>query len=226
MSDALRLDLHVHTVHSPDSRLSLDEIAARLSFVGLKGFALTDHNSVAAHAELPGLRKRYPGLLVIPGVEVSTREGHLLVFGVSEAPPPRRPLDETLRWAGSRGGVTALAHPLRPWHGVGRRAAESAPVDAIETVNGHTSAVANAKAELVAARRHLGSIGGSDVHEIADLGRAFTEFSSELDTVDALLDALRQRRTAGKGVSLRWRGRLRWSFRTATLRIARGFRSV
>ena len=226
MTDVLRVDLHVHSIHSPDSRLTLDEIAARLPYVGLKGFAITDHNSVTAHRVLPSLRDRYPGLLIVPGVEVSTHEGHLLVYGISELPPPRRPIAETLEWAKSRGGITVLAHPRRWVHGVGKRIASTAPVTSIESLNGHTSAVGNAKAELAAAQRHLGTTGGSDAHELADLGRAYTEFPPEINSVDGLLETILRGHTAGKGSSLRWPGRLRWSLRTSALRAARGLRPV
>jgi predicted metal-dependent phosphoesterase TrpH len=226
MTGAIRLDLHVHSLHSPDSRLTLDEIASHLSYVGLKGFAITDHNNVAAHRELAGLRDHYPGILVVPGVEVSTREGHLLVYGVDEAPPPHRPIRETLEWVQEQGGVGILAHPFRWAHGAGRRVAETAPVAGLETVNGHASAVANAKAEVVAARRHLGVTGGSDVHEISDLGRAYTEFSGEVGSVNELLEALRTGRTGAGGRSLRWAGRLRWAFRTSALRVGRGLRPI
>ena len=226
MSDALRIDLHVHSGYSPDSKLNLEEIVGRLAYAGLRGFAITDHNSVAAHRELDDLRRRYPGYVIVPGVEVSTREGHLLIYGVAEAPPPGRPIAETLEWARARAGVSVLAHPFRVTHGVGRAVALSANVAALESVNGHSSMIANAKAELIAAQRHLGSTGGSDVHELSDLGRAFTEFSSELDSVEGVLDALRRGQTTGRGNSLRWPGRLRWAVRNAALRIGRGFRPV
>lgn len=226
MTDVVRIDLHVHSLHSPDSRLALDEIAGRLPYVGLKGFAITDHNTVAAHRDLPALRERFPGLLFVPGVEASTQEGHLLVYGIAEAPPPHRPIAETLSWVETRGGVPVLAHPFRWAHGVGSRIAKTARVAALESVNGHASAVSNAKAELAAAQRHLGTTGGSDVHEIADVGRAFTEFTPEIDSVEVLLEAIRRGRTAGRGNSLRWPGRVRWGIRTGALRIARGFRSV
>ncbi len=224
--DVLRLDLHVHSRHSPDSRLSLETIAANIASAGLDGFALTDHNTVAGHAELPALRAKFPNLVVLPGVEVSTVEGHLLVYGLSEAPAPNRPLLETIEWARSRGGAPVLAHPFRFSHGVGRAMAENAPVPAIETINGHNSRGANARATDVARRRSVGATGGSDGHGVEDLGRAFTEFDGGVRNVDALIASLRAGRCAASGRSLTVAGRLRYEWRTAVLRLRRGFRPI
>lgn len=226
MSVDLRLDLHVHSRHSPDSHLTLDEIAHRLPYAGMRGFALTDHNSVAGHREIPDLRARNPGLFVLPGVEVSALEGHLLAYGVTEAPPPHRPVDATCEWVRDHGGEAVLAHPFRIGHGVGRRVAGSAPVTGIETVNGHSSVVANFKAEVIAAQRVLAHTGGSDVHQLSDIGRAFTEFPSDTTTVDDLLEAIRRRQVRPAGQSLRWSERFRLGIRTGALRIARGFRPI
>jgi predicted metal-dependent phosphoesterase TrpH len=226
MNDSVRIDLHVHSRHSPDSTLSLQAIASHLANVGLRGFALTDHNSVGGHPELTDLSSRFRGFLFVPGVEVSTREGHLLAYGISTAPPSHRPIAETVQWVDGHGGVAVLAHPFRLAHGVGRRVADSVMVSALETKNGHTSEVRNAKAGLVAARRHLGSTGGSDAHALADLGRAFTEFPADVATVNDLLEAIRRDRTAASGESLGWAGRLRLAFRTGALRLRRGFRPI
>jgi predicted metal-dependent phosphoesterase TrpH len=226
MTDALRLDLHVHSAHSPDSRLALDRIAGQVPYAGLRGFALTDHNSVAGHGEIPTVVARHPGLLVLPGVEVSALEGHLLAFGVREVPPVGRPVAETIEWVRAHGGEAALAHPFRVTHGVGRRVAEAAPRSLIEVCNGHSSAVANAKAELLAARLSRAGTGGSDVHELADLGRSYTEFPPEVASVDDLLEALRTGKVEAGGQSLRWTGRVRLTVRTTVLRAARGFRPI
>lgn len=226
MTDAARIDLHVHSNRSADSRLTLEEIVGRLAYQGLRGFALTDHNSVEGHRELAELARQNRGYLLLPGVEVSTREGHLLAYGVQEAPPPHRPVAETAEWVRAHGGEPVLAHPFRWSHGVGRRIAESVPVRAIESRNGHTSEIANLRAEDVAARRDLGSTGGSDAHSLADLGRAFTQFDPAVATTDDLLEALRRGSTTADGRSLGVGGRIRLGFRTAILRAGRGFRPI
>jgi predicted metal-dependent phosphoesterase TrpH len=226
MSDAVRLDLHVHSMYSPDSRQSLEAIVGRLSFAGLKGFALTDHNTARGHAALAGLQSRYPAYLFLPGVEVSTVEGHLLAYGLREAPPAHRPVDETLEWVRAHGGEAVPAHPFRRSHGMGRTVGNTIAVSAIEGRNGHNSEVANLRAEHLAARRNLGTTGGSDAHSLVDLGRAFTEFDPAVASVDDLLEALRRRSTTAAGRSMTWTGRVRLAVRTGVLRASRGFRSI
>lgn len=226
MTDGFRLDLHVHSTHSPDSGLSLDTIVGRLSYVGMRGFALTDHNTVAGHGALARLRERHPEYLLVPGVEVSTTEGHLLGYGLDAAPPPHRPLGETIEWIQARGGEAVIAHPFRHAHGAGLRIATTAPLHALETRNGHNSEVANAKAELLAAQRRLGGTGGSDAHEVRDIGRAFTEWNEVPPTIDDLLEELRRGHTTSGGQSLAFPGRLRLTFRTGLLFVARGFRPL
>ncbi len=226
MTDGVRIDLHVHAQWSPDSRLTLEAIVGRLSYVGLRGFALTDHNTVAGHAALAELRARHPEYLYLPGVEVSAREGHLLGYGVTEAPPPHRPVAETVEWIEGRGGVAVLAHPYRWTHGVGRKVASQARVRVLESRNGHNSEIANAKAELTAAQRQLATTGGSDAHDLGDLGRAFTEWTEPAETADELLESLRRGRTKADGLSLALPGRVRWSTRTMLRFVTRGFRPL
>jgi len=221
-----RLDLHVHSRASPDSSLSIEALVTNLAARGLNGFALTDHNSTAGHAELAEWQVRVPALLLVPGVEVSTLEGHLLVYGVREAPPAGRPVIETIAWARAQGAVPVLAHPFRRSHGVGRTVAESAAVSAIETVNGHNSPHANRRAAAVAGVRKLATTGGSDVHELSDLGRAYTEFPEGISTVDGVLEALRTGRSRGAGQTLDFPGRVRTEWRTMVLRLRRGLRPI
>lgn len=226
MNDGLHLDLHVHSRHSPDSLLTLTEIVERLGERGLQGFALTDHNSVAGHAELAELARRHPRLVLVPGVEVSTADGHLLVYGLSEVPPLHRPVGETVAWVRERGGVPVPAHPTRLVHGIGRRLAATVPVPALEAVNGHTAEIGNVRIELLAARRGIGTTGGSDVHDLRDLGRCFTEFPESVTTVGEVLDALRAGRCEAHGKSLTRAERVRLALHHVVARVGRGFRAI
>jgi predicted metal-dependent phosphoesterase TrpH len=226
MMGRARIDLHVHSRHSPDGRASVEQLVDRAASLGLSGMALTDHNSVEGHAELRIAQRSYPRMLLIPGVEISTREGHLLAYGVDEAPPPGRPIHETLEWVRSQAGHAILAHPFRWSHGVGLAVTRRVDVEAIETLNAHNSAVANAKAGFVAARRHLGMTAGSDAHAEGEVGLAYTEFPEGPNSTEELWSQVRRGACVAAGETLSRGGRLALAFRTAFLRAGRGFRPI
>lgn len=226
MTATVRLDMHVHSRYSVDSRLSFEQILERITYQGLQGFALTDHDTTEGLGELDRLRSSYPGFWFVPGVEVSTQEGHLLAYGLTHAPPADRPLAETVERVTALGGVSVLAHPFRWMHGVGRRLATEAYVSGLEGRNGKNSELANTRADLLAARRSLASTGGSDAHEPSLVGRAFTEFSGEVASIDDLLEQIRKGQATAAGASLSLAGRARSSLRDGLLRVVRGFRPV
>ncbi|MGI0054398.1 MAG: PHP domain-containing protein [Thermoplasmata archaeon] len=226
MNDDARFDLHLHSAHSPDSSMPVSAIVEAVAGSGLRGCALTDHNTVAGLHELAEAQREYRGYLFIPGVEISTREGHLLAYGLDTTPPVRRALAETIEWVDAHGGVAVPSHPYRRGHGIGNAAALSCKVPCLEGRNGHSTEFANARAELVAAQRALGTTGGSDAHTPRDVGRAYTIFSEGIETVDDLLDALRRGRCRGEGRSLAGVDRLRVGLRNIGLRAARAFRPI
>lgn len=76
----VRADLHVHTFAAPNepSRPTVDlpALMATAKARGLSVIGITDHNSVANARAAAALSM--PDLLVLPGIEVSTTDGHLL----------------------------------------------------------------------------------------------------------------------------------------------------
>ncbi|MEV4755961.1 CehA/McbA family metallohydrolase [Micromonospora sp. NPDC049559] len=103
-------DLHAHTVHS-DGAATPSELAALAAGRGLDFLAVTDHNTVSHHPELPGVGARY-GITLVPGQEVTTDRGHANVFGPVGWVDFRRPADEWLASAERDGGLMSVNHPL------------------------------------------------------------------------------------------------------------------
>ncbi|MGO4779040.1 CehA/McbA family metallohydrolase, partial [Lysobacter sp. 2RAB21] len=85
-----RGDLHMHTGHSDGSCASqagakvpcpLFLTAQAASAAGLDFIAVTEHNTVSHLADLRELQPYFDRLLLIPGIEITTFQGHANVFG-------------------------------------------------------------------------------------------------------------------------------------------------
>jgi predicted metal-dependent phosphoesterase TrpH len=200
----LRIDLHVHTDRSVDSRISFDEAIRRCKVVGLNGFAVTNHDTVLG---VDGATKKREGLVVIQGIEVSARGGHVLALDVSESISAGLSMAETVDEIHDQGALAVLAHPysiLRTW--VNRLEIKEAGFDAIEVANAaqfpyqwmlrRNTSLANSL--------ELPETGGSDAHEPWMVGRAFTVVEAESLAVEDIISSIRMGRTEahGSGISL------------------------
>lgn len=77
-----RVDLHVHSTAS-DGRLTPAEVIGGAAEKGLTYIALADHDSVAGIAAALAAAQSFPGLTVIPGIEISTDipQGEVHILG-------------------------------------------------------------------------------------------------------------------------------------------------
>lgn len=220
----MRLDLHSHSRCSPDSRLDPVEMVKVATSRGLDGIAITDHNAVAG-AERAREYAASVGFLVIRGTEVSTRDGHVLAYGVSEALPRDRPSRETVEAVLALGGVPVAAHPYRFWSGLGEAATIGAPFAAYEVRNARTLRRGNVRAQSLAASRGRGGIGGSDAHFLDEVGRAVTVVDGA-STEAEVLEAIRAGRTRAEGVDRGARATVRYVTKCVGEWMLRGMRRI
>lgn len=186
----LTCDLHVHTNHSKDGESSIEEIIRAAEAAGLDAIAITDHDSVEG-AKIALMCET--NVLVIPGIEVTTKQGHLLVLGVTEVIPAGLDVIDTVALARRMGGVLILPHPYHVWrHGVARRKkAGMSVVDAVESFNSrYIVGSANKKAARVALKLGKPCVGGSDAHNARFVGFGRTYVDAER-SVPAILEAIR-----------------------------------
>ncbi|MCW3999246.1 MAG: PHP domain-containing protein [Candidatus Bathyarchaeota archaeon] len=186
----LYADLHIHTVYSADSLIqpkTLVDMLARHSYI--KAAAVTDHDSVRGCKATVELARAYPDILIIPGCEISTPQGDMLVLGTYELPPKPWSPQNVADFAKSIGGVSIVAHPFRTY-GMGE-GARNLKVDAIEVLNGGSSKQANEQAKELARELGLPGTAGSDAHAVSELFAFCNRIEADLD-VDSVLAAIKK----------------------------------
>jgi predicted metal-dependent phosphoesterase TrpH len=199
----VRFDPHVHSAASYDATVPVDRLLERAASVGLDAVAVTDHDAIAASLRAV---ERAPdhGVVAVPGVEVSTADGHLLALGVESRPDPDRSLPVTVDAVRALGGVSVVPHPFqRSRHGASAAAVEDADPDAVEVLNAHTLlGVRNGQARSFARRHGFPGVGASDAHAASLVGRGYTDvvvYAEGPVTAEDLLDGLRRGRTTPGG---------------------------
>jgi predicted metal-dependent phosphoesterase TrpH len=147
------------------------------------------------------LASTYKDILIIPGVEITTVEGDLILLGVAELPPKPWTVRNVIDFAKEKSGLVIAAHPYRA-HGLGD-AVRNYSVDAIEVLNGVSSSNANKMAENLAKELGLPGVAGSDAHVAEELWTVYTEVQASLD-VDEILKAVKKGlvRVASAGKSI------------------------
>ncbi|WP_121744204.1 CehA/McbA family metallohydrolase [Natronorubrum halophilum] len=201
------IDFHVHSDDSYDGREPIELILEHAADIDLDGVVITDHDEISESIRAAELAPKY-GLIGIPGVEVSTRHGHLLAIGVEERPDPGQPFMETVDAVRELGGIAIVPHPFqRSRHGVRKRHIKDA--DAIETYNSMVfTGYRNRRARTFARRRDYPEIGASDAHYLPNVGKAYTEIlvtpdaenptKADIDG-DELVEAILEGRTQIRG---------------------------
>lgn len=193
-----RIDLHTHSRFSADGISEPEGMVAAARRAGLDGFALTDHDTcrgVEYFLETGLMREDgqpVDGLLIIPGQEVSTAQGHLLALGVTLPPMKRVDAGEAIEEIHRRGGLAIPAHPFDRFR-AGIRASEMnrLPIDAVEVFNSaSTMTHYNRQAARYAAERGLPGIAASDAHHEEAIGISHISCEVEELNVKNILNAV------------------------------------
>jgi predicted metal-dependent phosphoesterase TrpH len=195
---SFNIDLHTHTFFSGDGVSSPEELITAARAKGLHGLAITDHNTSDAVTYLleKGLMradgKPIEDFLVIPGVEVTTAEGHLLCIGTTLPDHPKlkgRPAREVCELIHERGGLAIPPHPYDLFRaGIRFSVLETLPIDAIEVFNAATTLRRyNRYAFKYAQERGLPMTAASDAHHAAAVGTAYTILDTDDFSVAGIL---------------------------------------
>jgi predicted metal-dependent phosphoesterase TrpH len=188
----IRVDLHVHTSFSVDSTINPKIVVDTLyAHPTIKGVAITDHNTIDGYFQVRKLAAAYQDLVIIPGVEVTTTQGDIILLGIEEKPPYIMVLESVVDFAKERAALIVVPHPYRV-SGIGD-AAEKIAADAVEIMNTWATPQENKLAQQLARARKLPGVAGSDAHRPEQLWTAYTEVDAEPD-VASILNAIKNGR--------------------------------
>ncbi|MEM3696444.1 MAG: PHP domain-containing protein [Candidatus Bathyarchaeia archaeon] len=186
----INVDLHVHTNYSFDSSTQPKTIVEQLyAHPFIKAVAITDHNRVEGYHRVKQLASAYPDILIIPGVEIATFEGDLILLGAEELPPQPWTVENVIDFAKESQSLAIVAHPYRAY-GLGD-SAKNYDVDAIEILNGALPTQLNRRAENLAKEMGLPGVAGSDAHNVNELWSVYTQVEASFD-VDEILKAIKK----------------------------------
>jgi len=187
----IKADLHVHTTYSKDSLITPKDLIFYAKKRGLNAVAVTDHN------ELDGAYKiaNETDFLVIPGMEVSSADGHIVALNVKELIPRGFSAVETVERIHRAGGVAIACHPYVLFKGC-LRDKVCATFDAIETINARAFPFRDSvkKAEETAERFKLSRVAGTDAHYGPQIGYGYTVIEASELSVEAVAKAIVDRR--------------------------------
>lgn len=197
-------DLHMHTIYSYDGTASVSAVLKQAKQIGLDVIAITDHDEIQGSLKALELAPKY-GIEVIPGVEVTTAEGDLLVYNITENIERGLPLVDTILKVAELGGFCIAAHPMAGGFGMKSLSAHSIikslhnrcvaeTLIGIETYNATAiDKVSSHRAHILCKRLGLAKLGNSDAHIVQAIGLGRTGFPGH--TARELIEAIRHRKT-------------------------------
>jgi len=169
-----KIDLHTHSMASPDGALTIDDYRRMLENRSLSVVAITDHNTVEyalrAQAEL--------GDQIIVGEEITTTEGEVIGLYLTETIPRGLTPAKTVKAIHKQGGLVCMPHPFESVRsGVTAETLDAiaGEVDIIEVHNGRAVFQNRSKqAYAWAALHNVAGVASSDCHGVSGWGKTYT----------------------------------------------------
>ena len=185
--------------------MTVDDLVDTAKSHGLDGICLTDHDWFWPMDRVRDLSRRHE-FLVLPGSEINTDTGHVLVFGLDEYVFGLHKPSFLHEKVVEKGGVIIAAHPHRrrfledPGHQPEAREEmlERAYGDAffqmchaIEGLNGRATEVQNSFSRDLGERLGAKMCAGSDAHRLEQVGTAATQFEEKITGLADLIEQLK-----------------------------------
>lgn len=198
----LAADFHLHSSTWSDGALTAFGLVLEAEHQGMDVIAITGHNQVSDGQAGRWFSNHFGGPIVIVGQEILSPGHHVIAVGTDQVVDSRLRVAAQVAEVHAQGGVAIAAHPLPQFW-------PAFNADAIDALDGaeicHPLIYGNEATqrdfEQFAARasKPPAAIGSSDFHGFGRIGMCRTYVFAREVTADAVLDAIRARRTVVYG---------------------------
>lgn len=179
MKELLKVDLHCHTVASPDGGLTERDIVNVLKSGKLDVVAVTDHNVVDEALRLNAVF----GDSIIVGEEIMTTDGEIIGLFLRELVPAGLSPKETVKLIKKQNGIVYIPHPFeKARSGISLKSLDliAEEVDIVEVINGRSfSSKSQKQASAWAKNNNVVSFASSDAHGKIGWGKVYTELKEK-----------------------------------------------
>ncbi len=200
MSSLFKADLHIHTTYSKDSLINIDELVNYSIKIGLSAIAITDHNEIKGAIKALRKYRNENRIIIIPGVELDVKNGHLLAYNILKLPPTERlnrmSIPEVIDYIHAEGGIASIAHPLDPFRPFKNFKLILNLIDAIEIANASDLLIYRNYKRLhkTIHSYEIGFTAGSDAHILDAVGITFLYTTDNLETIDDIIEYILKRK--------------------------------
>jgi predicted metal-dependent phosphoesterase TrpH/glycosyltransferase involved in cell wall biosynthesis len=205
-------DLHLHTEHSHDCAVPVEDLLDHAEQIGLGAIAVTDHNVFSGAQEAVDLAQGR-ALTVIPGEEVKTDAGEVIGLFLHEEIPRGLSVGETIAAIREQGGVVYLPHPFDRLHTIPDARTlhgHLAEIDVFEVYNARLLFEGFNDEALRFARKYNLTMGaGSDAHVLQGVGTGLVRLRA-FETAEEFLISLRSAEIVRRPKSLLYLQGLKW----------------
>ena len=185
--------MHIHTEASVDGKCSVINVINQAKKRGFDAIAITDHDTTAGAKKALTLKNQ--GILIIPGIEVSTKGGHVLILGTTKEYESGKSAAETIHEAKDDGCLVIIPHPYHIFrHAVGLHEKEALLLaDALEAYNSrYYFSTSNEVVVKKSKKLNKPITAGSDAHECKFVGNGINLIDAEETSIDGIFKAIRE----------------------------------
>ena len=189
----MKCDLHCHTYYSYDSLTSPEKMVEAALKKGINCLAITDHGEIKGAQKAIEYSKGKP-ILIIPGIEIKSKEGDILGLNIKEVIPDKLSAKETIKKIKELGGLAILAHPFA-WFCKFKGDLENLvrEIDGIEVFNASIFGPGNKIALEFAKKYNLIFTAGSDAHFPNFVGKCYLEIPGENLSQEEILNEIKKK---------------------------------